>query len=94
MIQAHEETRGVVLELSGSFNTDEADRVREMIRSMEPHRPVTIDFREVRLCHDSAVARLAREIIESDRRVSLLGLSEHHRRLLRYIGVRGAQPAA
>ncbi len=94
MIQSHEEARGTVLELSGSFSTDEAERVREMIRALEPHRPVTIDFREVRLCHDTAVARLARDLVESERRVSLLGLSEHHHRLLRYIGVRTTQPTA
>ncbi len=94
MIQAHEETRGTVLELHGSFGPAEADRLRDMIRRLEPQKSVTIDFREVRLCHDTAVARLARDLVESHRQVSMLGLSEHHRRLLRYIGLPSAQPVA
>jgi hypothetical protein len=87
MIQARDEERGTVLELNGSFGPLEEERLNSVLRALDPETPVTIDFRAVRLFHDIAVARLARDICELHRRVSLIGLSEHHHRLLRYIGL-------
>ncbi len=87
-IQAHEGTSGTVLQVDGAFDPDEADRLHLLLLALAPDRPVTLDFRAVRLFHDSAVARLAREL--GQRRVALLGLSEHHHRLLRYIGPNAA----
>ncbi len=88
-IQAHEGTSGTVVEVDGAFDPDEADRLHALLLDLEPDRPVTLDFRAVRLFHDLAVARLAREL--GGRRVALLGLSEHHHRLLRYIGPHATQ---
>ncbi len=80
-----------MLALNGSFGPAEEERLQAMLRTFDPERPITIDFREVRLFHDLAVARLARDIGELNRHVSLVGLSEHHHRLLRYIGLRSLQ---
>lgn len=84
-IQAHDGASGTVVELQGAFDPDEADRLHALLLELEPDRPVTLDFRAVRLFHDLAVARLARELGDGQRRVAMLGLSEHHHRLLRYI---------
>jgi hypothetical protein len=94
MIQSHDEGQNTVLELNGSFGPAEEERLQTLLRSLDPKKPVTIDFREVRLFHDLAVARLARDIGDLERRVSLIGLSEHHHRLLRYIGLQRMQPLA
>jgi hypothetical protein len=82
-IEAHDESNGVVFEVHGSFDPAEADRLHALLHSVK-HQRVTIDFRAARILHDTAVARLAPELEDRDRRVALLGLTEHHRRLLRY----------
>ncbi len=74
-----------VLVLHGSFDEKEADRLHDALLEIDPDRPVTIDFHDVRLFHDTAVARLPREL--AGRHATLLGLSEHHYRLLRYVGL-------
>ncbi len=89
-IQRHDGANGTVVELTGAFDPAEADRLHALLLELEPAMPVTLDFREVRLFHDLAVARLARELDGEHRHVALLGLSEHHHRLLRYIGVGAA----
>ena len=94
MIQAHEEGRGTVLALNGAFGPVEQERLNSVLRELDPGQPVTIDFREVRLFHDLAVARLARDVRDLHRCVSLVGLSEHHHRLLRYIGLKTLQPVS
>ena len=48
---------------------------------------VRLDFQRVRQLSDLAVARLATELGEATGRFSLVGLPEHHQRVLRYIGV-------
>ncbi len=85
-IEAHDGANGTVVELHGAFDPEEADRLHALLLELEPEKPVTLDFRAVRLFHDLAVARLAREIGDARRHVAILGLSEHHHRLLRYIG--------
>jgi anti-anti-sigma regulatory factor len=82
-IESHDETNGGVFEVRGSFDPDEADRLHALLHAAK-HQRVTIDFRGVRILHDSAVARLAPELEDRGRHVALLGLNEHHRRLLRY----------
>ena len=85
MIQAHDAASGsgTVVEVRGSFDPAEADRLHRLLLELEPRGPVTLDFRAVRLFHDSAVARLARELGDANRPVAVLGLTEHHHRLLR-----------
>ncbi len=82
---------GTVLALEGSFDLDGAERLHDALRQIDAGRSITVDFHEVRLFHDLAVARLARELNDLNdaggRRLTLLGLSEHHHRLLRYVGV-------
>ncbi len=85
-IAARAGTSGTVFEVSGSFDPEEVGRLHELLIGLGPETPVTLDFREVRLFHDSAIAPLAQEIGAANRPVLLFGLSEHHHRLLRYVG--------
>jgi hypothetical protein len=93
-ITAHTGTRGTTLTLEGSFDVAEAERLHEALLDSDPSRPVTVDFHEVRLFHDLAVARLARELSESGDRLIVHGLCQHHHRLMRYCGLDGAQAQA
>ena len=78
-----------VVALHGSFDVNEAARLHQALLELSSSSSVTLDFRDVRLFHDSAIAVLARDLsLEAGPHVSLLGLSEHHYRLLHYIGRR------
>ena len=92
-LEARHVADGTVVEVHGAFDTAEAERLRAVLREIACERPVTLDFHAVRRFDDAAVARLAGEVAE--RHVALLGLSEHHYRLLRYMGLPrhgGAKP--
>jgi STAS domain len=83
MTSQAQEGGGAVVALDGAFDRAAADRLHEMLLELEP-RPVTVDFRRVRVFEDSAVARLAGETSRGQQ-VALIGLSLHHWRLLRYL---------
>ena len=76
---------GTVVEVHGAFDAAESERLRAVLRGIALEQPVTLDFHDVRRFDDAAVARLARDVAE--RHVALTGLSEHHHRLLRYMGL-------
>jgi hypothetical protein len=79
---------GTVVALEGHFGTAEADRLHAALQQLAPDRPLTIDFRAVRVFHDSAVVRIATDLASGHgMHVNVLGLSEHHWRLLRYFGL-------
>ena len=75
----------VVIRLEGTFDAAEAWRVHDAIQRLEAER-VVLDFREVRACHDFAIALLAKDLIERRGRVEVTGLCQHQRRILRYFG--------
>jgi anti-anti-sigma regulatory factor len=77
---------GDVIAIEGSFDIADADRLRSIIDALNSTGPVTLDFHGVRSASDMAIAQLARGLVEASRRVSLAGLSEHHHRLLGYLG--------
>ncbi len=50
-----------------------------------------LDFHEVEVLDDCAIAKLASELHRREAgHVVLVGLSEHHHRLLRYVGAEAA----
>lgn len=80
-----EEHRGeTILTLHGSFNPRDLDELRSVISALDSAARVTLDFHDVGTMHDVAVAELASEL--GDPRLCIVGLSDHHRRLLRYMG--------
>ena len=76
--------------VEGSFDTADADQLRSIVSVLEAGGLVTLDFHEVRSASDTALARLARGLLEAPGHVSMVGLSEHHHRLLSYIGLEPA----
>ncbi len=84
-IDTHTGASGTVVAITGAaFDPAMAAHLHDVLVELDPERPLTIDLRSVRLVHDTAVARLARDLQPAFHRVSLLGLTEHHRRLMQY----------
>ncbi len=79
-VQVRHESKETVLVLKGTFDAAEADSLHGVLHDVPRERPVAIDFHEVRLFKDFAVARLVQEIADRSGHVTLLGLSEHHHR--------------
>lgn len=82
---------GAVIAIEGSFDAADADQLGTIASALDATGgPITLDFHEVRSASDMAVVRLARGILEPPGHVSMAGLSEHHHRLLHYIGLEPA----
>jgi hypothetical protein len=74
------------------FDVAAALRLREAIARVPPDRPVLLDFSHTRECHDFALAALVHAVATMGRTgVMTRGLSEHHHRILRYLGRDPAQ---
>ena len=78
-------TSAAVVSVCGSFDVLDAERLYALAVALGSDR-VTLDFYRARPVHDSAIARLGHDLHDSAGRFALSGLSEHHRRLLRYMG--------
>jgi anti-anti-sigma regulatory factor len=85
-VQVRNESKGTVLVVQGTFDVADADALHDALHAITREKPVTIDFHLVRLFNDCAVARLLQEIADRPGHLTLIGLSEHHHRLLRYVG--------
>lgn len=83
------ESSGAVIGVEGAFDVAEADELRSLISRLEVDGPVMLDFHRTRSVSDLAISRLANGLLETRRRVAMVGLSTHQHRLLRYIGLRG-----
>jgi hypothetical protein len=87
-IDARQSQGRVVLVVHGSFDRQDTRDVEAAVEGLGPGAQVTIDLRDARVCDDAAVAKLARDLTDDlALDVELLGLSDHHRRLLRYLGI-------
>jgi anti-anti-sigma regulatory factor len=85
-VHVRNEPKETVLVLEGTFDAADVDSLHDALHDVARERPVAIDFHLVRLFKDFAVARLVGEIAARSGHVNLIGLSEHHHRLLRYVG--------
>jgi anti-anti-sigma regulatory factor len=87
-IDARQSRSGLVLVVHGAFDRQGTQDVEAAVAELGPGARVTIDLHDVRVCDDAAVAQLARDLSEDlAASVELVGLSEHHWRLLRYLGI-------
>ncbi len=83
-VEARTQRGETIVTLRGCFDADALHALHDVLAELRRAGHVTLDFREVRLFHDSAVAMLAREL-DWIHPVSIVGLSEHHHRLMRYM---------
>jgi hypothetical protein len=75
---------GTVIRLDGAFDRAAAARLQALVDDVAESAALTLDFREVRLFHDSAITSLA-DALARHPDARLVGLSEHQYRLLRYV---------
>ncbi len=88
-------TGGAVVAIEGHFEVGDVDRLHVLASTLHVDGSVSLDFHKVRWASDTAIVRLAGELRNVPRPVSMVGLSEHQRRLLKYIGLAtGAWTAA
>jgi anti-anti-sigma regulatory factor len=82
---------GAVINVAGTFDTTDVNELGMLAGSLYSVGNVVLDFHDVEVLSDCAIAKLA---IELHRRepghVTLVGLSEHHHRLLQYVGAEAA----
>lgn len=74
------------IRVEGVFDIEAARRVASQLEDAT-YSDVEIDMTRVREFHDFAVALLAESITGRKAPTVLLGLHEHHRRLLRHLGI-------
>ncbi len=77
-----------VIQMDGVFDVPAA---RKLARELEDicYAGVRIDLTRVREFHDFGVALLAQSIAGRSAPTAVLGLHEHHLRLIRYLGIDG-----
>ncbi len=75
-----------VIRMDGIFDVPAARRLALELEDMR-FSDVRIDLTRVREFHDFGVALLAQSIAGRRAPTSVLGLHEHHLRLLRYLGI-------
>lgn len=85
-----------VIQRDGVFDVAAAREVALRLACVPSGEVVRVDLTRVRDFDDLGVALLARALAESPGHVAVQGLREHHRRLLRYLGISGveAEPAS
>lgn len=84
-----EATQGaILLRLGAAFTARDAERVAETLRTFAPLSRVTLDFGQVRSFEDAAFFPVVKALGALAKvEVVLRGLTLHHARLLRYLGV-------
>jgi hypothetical protein len=74
------------VEVGSAFVMEDAQQLGAVIADAGPGTHVDIDFRQVRECHGTALARLAEAMRSARAHVALRGMSDHHLKLLGYLG--------
>lgn len=87
-IERHAAAAGTIITIDGAFDSAAGSYLEHLVSGVGASAPLTLDFREVRLFHDSAIAALA-AALSSRPDARLVGLSEHHYRLLAYVADAG-----
>jgi hypothetical protein len=86
MSAAMAEAGKTVIRIDGVFDVPAARRLAEVLVDAG-YAEVRIDLTRVREFHDFGVALLAQSIASRTAPTAVLGLQEHHLRLLRHLGI-------
>ncbi|HSM93607.1 MAG TPA: STAS domain-containing protein [Anaeromyxobacteraceae bacterium] len=93
-MQVATEGQAVEIRMEGVFDVSAAQVVVRAIEKTPADRFLQIDLTHVREFHDFAVAVLAQALAQRPEHVAVLGLRQHQRRLLAYLGLgQAAGPA-
>ncbi len=80
----------VVIRVEGMFDPMAASALRARLAHARPQLPIVLDFAHAREVSDLGLAVLAHGLVSDGARVRLRGLSQHHERMLRYLGLDAA----
>ncbi len=83
-----------VIRPDGLFDVAAAQDVARRLAGVPSGVFVRVDLTRVRDFDDLGVALLARALAESPGHVAVQGLRQHHRRLLRYLGIETGEAEA
>lgn len=72
----------VFVTLQGSFDADAAKRLHDLLAASEPAPSVVLDFQAIHFVEPLALLGLAGEALVPGRRLTVMGLSPRHQRLL------------
>lgn len=78
--------RSLSVQIGADFREEDAQELNAALASADPGTEVDIDFRGVRECEVTALARLAEAARSGHAHVALRGLSEFHLKVLGYLG--------
>ncbi len=78
--------RALSVEVSSAFLLEDAQKLGTAMADAPPGTEIAVDFHDVRECQGPALARLAEAMRSCHAHVALHGISEHHRKLLGYLG--------
>jgi anti-anti-sigma regulatory factor len=82
------QSAATIFALEGAFGAAEAQRLQDAIGKLPRGSKAIVDLRKVTRVEDAAIAVLARSFgAASGPTVSVRGLGEHQRRILKYLGV-------
>ncbi|HET8541045.1 MAG TPA: STAS domain-containing protein [Anaeromyxobacter sp.] len=76
----------LVIRLDGNFDAGAANRLCGWLVEVPSSRPLVLDFTHVTKCEDFGLAAVAQDLAARDGLV-VRGLTRHHERMLRYLGV-------
>jgi anti-anti-sigma regulatory factor len=77
----------VVVRVEGALDDAAVSRLDALLAATDADAHLVIDLGKARDVRDHAVAVLARAVAGAAGRVSLVGLDQHQRRMLRYFGI-------
>ncbi len=80
----------VVIRVEGMFDPMAASALRARLAQARPQRPIVLDFAHAREVSDLGLAVLAHGLASDGSSVRFRGLSQHHERMLRYLGLDGS----
>lgn len=95
MVESGTSQRDVVaISVEGTFDPMMASALRATLGRSPTPAPVVLDFSRAREVSDLAIAMLVHGLAADRIPVRLRGLSLHHARMLRYLGLDAAPPTA
>lgn len=77
---------GALISIAGTFGLADVEELAVLAGGLCSRVRVVLDFRRADAIDDCAIAKLASELHGQRGQIVLVGLSEHHHRLLQYVG--------
>jgi hypothetical protein len=84
----------LVVHVEGTFDPMAASALHARLRDKGSTGPIVLDFSRAREVYDLALALVVHGLVSDGIRARFRGMSAHHSRMLRYLGLDDVIPAA